>query len=199
MRCFVTQEIDKSRRVIEKLLFSEQILSTLETIAEVCVDSLYDRGRILFCGDSSRTADCQLLATELTNRLGGGYVDGPAIAISDDVVSLSQAQKHCEREFRFAHRLDTVGRDGDVVIGISTNGNSAAVVEALKIAREKGLATIGLTGSDGSEMLTVCDHLIMIPSHEPVRIQEGHIVLGHVLCGLIEKAMLADEDMRIAQ
>lgn len=198
MRCFVTQEIDKSRRVIEKLLFSEQILSTLETVAEVCVDSLYDGGRVLFCGDSDRAADCQLLARELTDRLGGGIGDGPAIALSDDIKALTTATNRCESQFRFAHHLESIGRDGDVVIGISTDGNSKAVLDAMTIARDRGLPTIGLTGCDGGQLLTLCDHLIIIPSHDPVRIQEGHIVLGHVLCGLIEKAMLADEDIRIA-
>lgn len=194
MRCFVTQEIDKSRQVIEKMLFSEQILSTLETIAEVCVDALYNGGRVLFCGDAGRAADCQLLAGELVERLGDDRNEVPSIALAGNTQPAAATAQRCGRDHRLARNVATTGRDGDVLIGISVDGQSAAMLEAMHAARQAGIATVGLTGSGGVAMAACCDHLIMIPSHDAARIQEGHLVLGHVLCGLIARTMYTEDE-----
>lgn len=192
MRCYVTREIDKTRRVMEKLLCSEQILTTLETIAEVCVDSLHSNGKIMFCGNGGSAADSQHLAGELVSRLNFDRPGLAAVALTTDSAVMTAVGNDYGYEQLFARQIEALGREGDVLVAASTSGNSPNVLEALKAAREKGIATVGLTGNDGGEMTGLCDYLIIIPSRETPKIQEGHIVLGHVLCGLIETTMFAE-------
>ena len=192
MRCYVTREIDKSRRVMEKLLSSEQILTTLETVAEVCVDALHSDGKILFCGNGGSAADCQHLAGDLLSRLNFDRPGLASMALTTDSAVMTGIGDDYGYERLFARQVEALGREGDVLVGVSTSGHSPSVLEGLKAAREKGMATVGLTGNDGGEMTKLCEYLIIVPSKEKSKIQEGHIVLGHVLCGLIESTMFAE-------
>lgn len=200
MRCFVTREIDKSRQIMEKLLRSEQILSTLETIAEVCVDSLHNGGKIIVCGNGTSASNGQHLAGHLGSRVA---LDRPGLASMalnpDTAVISSHATEDGEAYDKiYARQVDTVASDGDVLIGLSACGNTPNVLESFRSAREKDITCVGFTGGNGGQMSELCDYVIIVPDHETPRIQEGHMVLGHILCGILESAMYPAEEEAMA-
>jgi len=186
------------RRLIEEQLresaaLKEQILSEcLEDIlraVEVIIQRLHHDGRIFLCGNGGSAADCQHLAAELVGRLRKDREPLPAIALTTDTSILTSLANDYTFDITFARQIEALGREGDVLIAISTSGNSENVLQAVKKAREMGLVTIGLLGSGGGKLREWVDFPIVVPSRNTQRIQEGHITIGHILCDLIEKAL----------
>lgn len=153
------------------------------------VACLKNGGKILFFGNGGSAADAQHLATELVVRFRKNRPSLAAIALTTDTSALTAIGNDFGFEDIFSRQVEGLGRKGDVVIGISTSGNSPNVLKALKLAREMGLVTVGFGGGTGGKLPEVSDISLIVPSAVTARIQECHILLGHMLCGAIEAEM----------
>jgi D-sedoheptulose 7-phosphate isomerase len=160
-------------------------------VARLCVDALRAGGKLLIAGNGGSAADAQHLAAEFVSRF---YFDRPglaAIALTTDTSALTAIGNDYGFERLFSRQVDALGRAGDVFIGISTSGNSPNVLAALAECRTKRLITVGLTGHSGGKMAALCDHCLRMPSTETPKIQEGHIIVGHIICALVEREMFS--------
>ncbi len=166
-------------------VMSDDIASAASLIAS----SLEAGGQVLLCGNGGSAADAQHLAAELTGRYLRERDPWPAIALSTNTSALTAIGNDYGFDEVFARQVRAHGRAGDVLIAISTSGASANVLAAIDAARGRGMRVIGMTGPDGGAMSTACDVLLAVPAAGTPRIQEGHIMLGHILCGLVEDAL----------
>ena len=146
-------------------------------------------GKVLFCGNGGSAADSQHLAAELTGRFIHDRRPLAAIALSTDSSALTCIANDYSFDEVFARQVAGLGRAGDLLIGISTSGNSRNVIRAVEEAQRLGMATVGLLGRDGGQLRSLCQHSITVPSQVTARIQECHILIGHTLCGLIEQEL----------
>ena len=167
----------------------ETLQKPFEDMLDLCTYAIKNGGKILFFGNGGSAADAQHLATELTVRYIDNRAPIPAIALTTDTSALTAIGNDYDFTHLFARQIEALGNEGDVAIGISTSGNSENVLKALKIARDNGLKTVGLSGKDGGKMADLCDVLLVIPSNTTARIQEMHITLGQMLCGALEKTL----------
>lgn len=167
----------------------EELHATLAKVAGVCIEALRRGNKILFAGNGGSAADAQHLAGELVSRFNYDRPGLPAFALTTDTSVLTAIGNDYGYEHLFARQIEAVGVQGDVFIGISTSGRSPNVLNALRVAREKGLVSVGFTGRKGGDMPPLCDYCLQVPSDATPRIQEGHISLGHTLCYLIESAI----------
>jgi D-sedoheptulose 7-phosphate isomerase len=167
----------------------ETLKGEFAALVELCANSIAEGGKIMFFGNGGSAADAQHLATELAVRYIKNRRPIAAIALTTDTSALTAIGNDYGFDHLFARQIEAIGTEGDVAIGISTSGQSANVLAALKQAREKGLVTIGLSGRDGGKMKELCDVLIVIPSNTTARIQEMHITLGQMLCGALEQRL----------
>ena len=151
--------------------------------------TLLNGGKILFCGNGGSAADSQHLAAELTGRFVNDRRPLAAIALSTDTSALTCIGNDYSFDEIFARQVAALGRTGDLLIGISTSGNSRNVIRAVEDAKEIGIKTIGFLGRDGGQLKNLCDYNIVVPSDVTARIQECHILIGHTLCGLIEQEL----------
>lgn len=189
LKDFIAGELRKSAAVINAIAADAALLRAIETVTGLCVAALRGGNKILFAGNGGSAADAQHLAAELVSRF---YVDRPglaAIALTTDTSALTAIGNDYGFDKVFSRQIDALGRAGDVFIGISTSGNSPNVLAALAESRARGLVTIGLTGQSGGKMAALCDHCLRMPSSDTPKIQEGHIVVGHIICGLVEREM----------
>ncbi|ADY73575.1 Phosphoheptose isomerase [Desulfurobacterium thermolithotrophum DSM 11699] len=147
--------------------------------------------KILLCGNGGSAADCQHIAAELVGRFGMERRALPAIALTTDTSILTALGNDYSFDRIFERQVEALGEEGDVLIGISTSGNSKNVINAVKKAKEKKLLTVGFLGKDGGELLKVVDHCFVVKSFSTPRIQEVHITLGHILCDFIEKYLFS--------
>jgi len=161
-------------------------LGELERLAGACALALARGRTLLFFGNGGSAADAQHLATELIVRYAHDRRALAAVALTTDTSTLTAAGNDLGFEQVFARQIEALGRPGDVAIGISTSGNSANVVRALETARARGLIAAALTGHDGGRLAAIADPLVAVPARDTARIQEMHILLGHVLCASLE-------------
>ena len=186
---FVRAEIEKSVATLTALLADHALLGTVERAAGLCVDALRRGNKIMFAGNGGSAADAQHLAAELVGRLNYDRAPLPALALTTDTSILTAIGNDYGYEDVFHRQVRALGARGDVLIAISTSGRSKNILRALAAARDKGVATIGMTGTGGGEMKSLCDFCLRVPSQETAKIQEAHIVLGHILCGLAERIL----------
>jgi D-sedoheptulose 7-phosphate isomerase len=158
--------------------------------AELMIKALEQGGKILFAGNGGSAADAQHLAAELVNRFLLNRRPLAGLALTTDTSNLTSIANDFSFEEIFAKQVEALGRPGDVFFGISTSGSSANIVRAVASAQQAGLVTIGLTGSQG-RLSEVCDHCICVPGDYTPRVQECHILIGHILCELIEERLCA--------
>lgn len=157
--------------------------------AERVITALKAGGTVFFCGNGGSASDAAHLAGELSGRFFLDRKGLPAVALGMNTSTLTAIGNDFGYENVFSRELDGLARPGDVIIGISTSGKSANIVKALELARSKGVGTIGLTGRGGGTMAALCDICIKVPADSTPRIQEMHIVAGHIICELAEAAM----------
>jgi D-sedoheptulose 7-phosphate isomerase len=162
---------------------------TIARVAEACIAALQRGNKILLAGNGGSAADSQHLAAELVNRFNYDRPGLPAFALSTDTSILTAIGNDYGYEHLFARQIEAVGSAGDVFLGISTSGRSPNILSALRVARAKGLVTVGLTGRSGGQMAEHCDYCLRSASDCTPRIQEGHISIGHTICWLIEQRM----------
>ena len=158
------------------------------SLANLAVQTLKNGNKILICGNGGSAADAQHFAAELTGRYKTERVSLPAIALTTDTSALTAIGNDYGYDAVFARQLSGVGVSGDLLIGISTSGNSKNVLNALEIARQKGIKTAGLTGRDGGAMSFLCDINVVVPANDTARIQEMHILIIHTICAAIDEA-----------
>jgi D-sedoheptulose 7-phosphate isomerase len=144
-------------------------------------------GKILFCGNGGSASDSQHLAAELTGRFIKDRKPLGAIALTTDTSALTSIANDYAFDDVFARQVMALGRAGDLLVGISTSGNSKNVIRAVEEAKALGMTSVGLLGRDGGQLRALCDLAIVVPSEATARIQESHILIGHTLCGLIER------------
>ncbi|MCU4138707.1 MAG: Phosphoheptose isomerase [Thermodesulfobacteria bacterium] len=150
------------------------------------------KGKILIFGNGGSAADAQHLAAELVNRFKKERAPMPAIALTTDTSILTAIANDYDFSEVFSKQILALGKKGDIALGISTSGKSSNVIEALKVAKKLGLYTIGLSGGDGGLMRDFCDYLILVPSRETPRIQEGHLLFLHIFSELLEELIFQD-------
>jgi D-sedoheptulose 7-phosphate isomerase len=168
---------------------SPALLDCVAAAAEACVAALGAGGKILLAGNGGSAADAQHIAGELVSRFAFDRPGLPAVALTTDTSILTAIGNDYGYAELFARQIQALGRAGDVLLAYSTSGQSPNIIRALEAARHTGVKTIGLTGSRGGEMVALCDICIEVPSPHTPKIQEGHLVIGHILCGLIEDAI----------
>jgi D-sedoheptulose 7-phosphate isomerase len=151
--------------------------------------SLQDGGKVMFCGNGGSAADAQHLAAELTGRFLRDRAPLAALALTVDTSALTAIANDFGYDHVFSRQLRGIGRKGDTLVAISTSGRSPNVIEAIRAARDMGIATVGLTGSDGGQMRQLCNVCIAVPAERTDHIQQLHITVGHILCGLIEDGL----------
>ncbi len=162
----------------------------LEAIAQAMTQSLRSGGKIIWCGNGGSAADSQHLSAELVGRFRCERRAIASIALTTNTSILTAVANDYGYEYVFSRQLECIGAAGDLLVGISTSGNSGNVVAALKAARSLGMVTVGLTGEKGGKMAHFADHLLAVPSKETARIQEMHIFAGHMLCDWVEQDMV---------
>ncbi|MCI0581525.1 MAG: SIS domain-containing protein [Chloroflexi bacterium] len=161
----------------------------LERMIAGSVDALKAGGKLLFAGNGGSAAQCQHLATELVGRFALDRQPHAAMALTTDSSLLTACANDYGFEDVFARQVRALGRPGDVLFALSTGGRSPNVLKAVEAARALGLATYGLTGAGGAALAERCDEAIVVPHADPARIQEVHLLLGHLLCGAIERRL----------
>lgn len=158
-------------------------------LIETAATTVQSGGKLIFFGNGGSAADAQHLATELTIRYVQDRKPIAALALTTDSSALTAAGNDYGFEYIFSRQIEALGRPGDLALGFSTSGNSANVIKALEAARDLKIATAGFTGRDGGKMLSLCDIALIVPSQNTARIQEMHIMLGHMLCGALERKL----------
>jgi len=173
-----------------KRLTADACADAIVTAAEVITDAFRSGGKLLICGNGGSAADCQHMATEFVSRLTKDFERPglPAIALTTDTSFLTAYANDCGFEGIFTRQVQALGRPGDVLIGISTSGNSPNVIRAVDLAHATGLRTVALTGS-GGRLAKVADVAISVPSEDSQHIQETHLAIEHLLCMLVERAL----------
>jgi D-sedoheptulose 7-phosphate isomerase len=192
MKQYILGKIDQARLVMEALARDAAVAMAMEAAANACVATLRNGGRILLVGNGGSAADAQHIAGELVSRFAFERPGLAAIALTTDTSILTAIGNDYGYEQLFARQLQAHGKAGDVLIAYSTSGKSPNILRALQEARAGGLTCIGFMGNRGGEMPDLCHISLKVPSADTPKIQEGHLVLGHILCGLIENAMFAN-------
>jgi D-sedoheptulose 7-phosphate isomerase len=185
--------IQSSIDVKQQILENEELIATIQKVANLIVKSLRNGNRIYFCGNGGSAADAQHLAAEFSGRF---YTDRralPAEALHCNTSYLTAVANDYSYEVVYARLIDGIGTKGDVLVGLSTSGNSENIIKAFEVANEKGISTIGFTGTTGGFMKRLSDHLINVPSTDTPRIQESHIMVGHIICQLVEEDFFQKE------
>ena len=175
---------EKSRSIQEKFLETQaEVILQVVTLAK---NQISQGNKILIFGNGGSAADSQHLAAELVNRFKKNRNPLPAIALTTDTSILTAVGNDYDFSEIFVKQILALGKKGDIALGISTSGKSENVIKALKVAKEKGLYTVGLSGGSGGLMKDYCDYLILVPSEETPRIQEGHLLFLHIFAELLE-------------
>lgn len=182
----IRKQIKGSADTLAAMMEDRKLMSTIQDAAEACVLALRGPNKLLFMGNGGSAADSQHLAGEMVSRFAYDRPGLPAFALTTDTSVLTAIGNDYGYEHLFARQVEAVGRSGDVLFGISTSGCSPNVIAGLEAGRRLGLTTIGMTGNQRARITEVVDHCIEIPSGSTPKIQEGHIVIGHIICGLIE-------------
>lgn len=183
----INEIIQKSIDVKAKLLADKNILSNIEKSVELTTKCFENHGQVLFCGNGGSAADAQHLAAEFSGRFYFDRKPLNAEALHVNTSYLTAVGNDYSYDEIYSRIVEAKGKKGDILYGISTSGNSKNVIKALEKAKSLGMITIGFTGDGGGKMAELCDILIAIPSNDTPRIQECHILVGHIICQMVEE------------
>lgn len=185
----IKNRIQASIETKQKLLANEALMQTIEKVVEESVKCFKNDGKLLFCGNGGSAADAQHLSAEFTGRF---YKDREPLfseALHVNTSYLTAVANDYSYNEIYSRLVKGKGRKGDILFGISTSGNSGNIVEAFKVCRERGIITVGMTGEGGGKLKELSDFLINIPSTDTPRIQECHILVGHIICEMVEQKL----------
>lgn len=185
--------IDSSISVKQELLKSEVLIETIKAVSELLIATFKDGHRVWFCGNGGSAADAQHIAAELSGRFYFDRPPLPAEALHVNTSYLTAVANDYNYNEIYARYLKGVATKGDVLVGISTSGNSENIIRAQQVAKDKGVTIVSFTGKTGGKMKDLSDFLVNVPSDVTPRIQESHILIGHIVCEQVEKALFADE------
>ena len=184
--------ISASIETKQQLLQDEKLIKVIEEVVDAITNAFQAGKKVYFCGNGGSAADAQHLAAEFSGRF---YIDRkalPAEALHCNTSYLTAVGNDYSYDVIYARIIDGVGMPGDVLIGLSTSGNSKNIIKAFESAREKKIITVGLTGTSGGQMKSLSDYLINVPSTDTPRIQESHILAGHIICQLVEEKIFTN-------
>lgn len=183
----ISQAIKDTIETKRKILKNKETIALIEKVARVVTRAFKNDKKVLLCGNGGSAADAQHIAGEFSVKF---YLDRDPLFAESLTVNTSHitaVANDLSYEDVFARLVKAQGKEGDILIGISTSGNSLNVIKAFEVANEKKMITIGLTGETGGKMNGVCKYLIKVPSTDTPRIQESHVVIGHIICEIVEK------------
>ncbi|AHF15265.1 D-sedoheptulose-7-phosphate isomerase [Niabella soli] len=183
IKSLVQASIDVKKQVFN----NDALLQTVEQVVAVIVDAFRNGNSVYFCGNGGSAADAQHLAAEFSGRFYKDRKALPAEALHCNTSYLTAVANDYSFDVIYSRIIEGIGKKGDVLMGLSTSGNSANIVKAFEMAQSKGLVTVGFTGATGGILKTTSDYLVNIPSGDTPRIQECHMLLGHSICQLVEE------------
>lgn len=182
----INRELEAHRKTIDRTI--DVMIPQIEKASKIAIETLKHGNKILLCGNGGSASDAQHISAELTGRYKTERKGLAGIALTTDTSALTAISNDYGYDRVFDRQVEALAREGDLLIGISTSGNSVNIISAFKVARELGCETIGFSGRDGGEMNYSCDLNLIVPSDDTPRIQEVHILIGHILCQAIDDA-----------
>lgn len=183
IRSLIQASIDTKQLVLK----DETLLATIQQVADACVEAFRNDKKVLFCGNGGSAADAQHISAELSGRF---YTDREPLyseALHVNSSYMTAVANDYSYDVVYSRMVKACGRKGDVLVGITTSGNSKNILQAMETAKVQGMITVGMTGASGGKMNDVCDFMLRVPSSDTPRIQESHILMGHIICQLIEE------------
>ncbi len=192
MREDIVKRIKENIGVKKSILNDAHLIDTIERATTVVVNAIKNGNKVIFCGNGGSAADSQHLAAELIGKFYFNRRSLPAVSLTVNTSIVTAIGNDFGFDKVFARQLEGIGKAGDVLIGLSTSGNSENVVEAFRLAKEIGIITIAFTGESGGILRGLADILINVPSNDTPRIQEAHIMVGHIICELVEKEFVVN-------
>jgi len=189
----VNRSIQASIAVKELLLKSSEVVTLVAKVSEVLVEALRKGNKLILFGNGGSAADAQHIAAEFVGRFAFDRPALPALALNVNTSCITAIGNDYGFELVFSRQLEALARRGDVAVGISTSGKSPNVIRAMQTAKALGLRTVGLTGSSGKELKDAVEYCICAPSTETPRVQECHILIGHIISELVEQAIFDEE------
>lgn len=187
--------VDKLKEILEisnNLINNKIVNATIQNISNIIIDGYKSGNKVIFCGNGGSAAEAQHLATELSGKFYLNREPIPAEACHVNSSFLTAVSNDYDFTKTYARYIKASGKKGDILIGLSTSGNSENIIEAFKVAKEKGIITVGLTGESGGNLKNHSDYLICVPSKNVPRIQEIHLIIGHTICEIVEKGLFGE-------
>ena len=181
----ITDSIATKQLVLE----DHELLAAIENTANACIEAFKNDKKVLFCGNGGSAADAQHISAELSGRF---YTDRPPLyseALHVNSSYMTAVANDYSYDVVYSRMVEACGRKGDVLVGITTSGNSKNIIAAMEMAKKQGMITVGMTGKSGGKMNDCCDIMLRVPSTDTPRIQESHILIGHIICQLIEETI----------
>ena len=179
--------IESSIEVKKNILSNDEFIQLINQCSDVITQAFKDGKKVLFCGNGGSAADAQHLAAEFSGRFYTDRTALPAEALHCNTSYLTAVANDYSYDVVYSRLVNGIGNPGDILVGLSTSGNSKNIIEAFKVAKTKNMITIGFTGESGGQMKPICDYLLNAPSNDTPRIQESHIMVGHIICQLVEE------------
>lgn len=186
---FIQREIQGSITTKQKLLSDKEVNDGIQDVANICIKTLQQGGKVILAGNGGSAADAQHIAAEFVNQLNYDRPALSSIALTTDTSILTAIGNDRGYNEIFSRQISANGKAGDVFIGISTSGNSQNIIEAFKVCQDQNVITVGWTGASGGKMKQYSDYCLCVPSSETPRIQESHILIGHIICSIVEDAL----------
>lgn len=193
MQGMIRNAIESTRATLDKVLADVELIKAAELAGMRCIDALKSGKKIMLAGNGGSAADSQHIAAELVSRFNYDRPGLCAIALTTDTSALTAIGNDYGYERVFARQLEALGQKGDVLIALSTSGNSPNILAVLETARAKGITTIGLSGATGGKMFPLCDIMLRMPSTSTPKIQECHIMFGHIISQIIEDGLFKEQ------
>lgn len=184
--------IQASIDVKQNILSDAALIAEIETIAQLATNAFRNGNKVLFCGNGGSAADAQHLAAEFSGRFYTDRTPLPSEALHCNTSYITAVGNDYGFEYVYSRIVKGSGKPGDILIGLSTSGNSVNIINAIIQAKEIGMITVGLTGK-GGKMSDLCDHIVKVPSTDTPRIQEAHIMVGHIICQLVEEQLFRND------
>ena len=173
----------------QKLLADPTLIETIEKVTTLIAQAFTNGNKVLFCGNGGSAADAQHLAAEFSGRFYTDRYPLPSEALHCNSSYMTAVANDYGYDVVYSRIIKGTGKPGDVLVSLSTSGNSVNIINAIEVAKKVGMITVGLTGETGGKMRTMCDHLVNVPSSDTPRIQESHIMVGHIICQLVEQEL----------
>ena len=184
--------ISASIQTKQQILDDDAFIKKIENAVDVIANAFEKGNKVLFCGNGGSAADAQHLAAEFSGRFYKNRKALPSEALHCNTSYLTAVANDYNYDVIYARLIEGLGNEGDVLVGLSTSGNSPNIIKAFEVAKEKKVITVGFTGATGGRMKDVSDHLFNVPSIDTPRIQESHILIGHIICQLVEEKLFKD-------